>query len=152
MKINVQDERIAKRDYTLQEMVDAAPVRLNLAERVPKAEGEAFDLKAWYRSWKQTNGGEGVTEPTHLRVEAVDEFQALMAWSQLDQAACLYASGGAPLQKGYPLRLYIPNGSSECLNVKSIVKLEFIHDPSLGDEAAYGFKNQISAEELRMKK
>jgi hypothetical protein len=152
MNITVRDEKISSRTYTLQEIIDMAPVRLSLAERVPGAEGEAFDFKAWYRSWKQAAGGEQVEEPTHLRVKAQDEFQALMSWSELDQAVFLYAQGGAPLQKGYPLRLYVPDGSSACLNVKSVIDIEFIHDSSLGEDASYGFENRITPEALKLKK
>lgn len=93
-----------------------------------------------------------LVEPTHLRVLAIDEFTALIPWAQLDQAAFQYAILGEKLSKGYPIRLYVPNGSSECLNVKSIVQVELLYEPELGEEATYGFKNQIKPEEMLTRK
>lgn len=137
--------------FSAQEMVALAKEPLNIQDRVPNVEGEAFDLKGWYRSWKRLEN-EGDEAPTHVKVEAVDEFQALIPWSQVDQACFLYAQEGQPLKKGYPIRLYVPDGSSECLNVKSIVKVWFLNEPTLGEEATYGFKNKVSLDDLKFKK
>lgn len=152
MRIQVSDSYNKDEAFLIEEMVTLADQKLNVQDRVPAVQGDAFDLKSWYRSWKSTHTSQQVDEPTHVRVEAIDEFQALMPWSQLDQAVFLYAQDGQPLKKGYPIRLYVPDGSSECLNVKSIVKIWFLQDASLGDEATYGFKNKVSMEELKFKK
>jgi hypothetical protein len=182
LKILVHDTNIGANELiSVEEMVELATVRVELAERVPGVQGEAFDLNAWYRDWKSSKAGIGVSkaardsgdigsevisgdgeaaggaerairEPTHLKVEAADEFQALMPWSQLEQALFLYAQEGKPLQKGAPIRLYVPNGSSECLNVKSVMKIWFLHDASLGEEATYGFKNTVTLDDLKVKK
>jgi hypothetical protein len=152
MRIQVTDSNSTDETLSIEEMLILADQKLNVQERVPAVQGEAFDLKTWYRSWKRSHTSQQMEEPTHVRVEAIDEFQALMPWSQLDQALFLYAQDGQPLQKGYPIRLYVPDGSSECLNVKSIVKIWFLHDANLGDEATYGFKNKVSMEELKFKK
>jgi hypothetical protein len=152
MKIQVMDDHIAHDEFSVEQLVAAAPNCLPISERVPAVEGEAFDLKAWHQAWKKKHGAEQTAEPTHCKVEATDEFQAVMPWSELDLAVFLYAQEGQPLQKGYPIRLYVPDGSSECLNVKSVVKIWFLHDAALGDEASYGFKNMISADEMMLKK
>lgn len=152
LRIQVSDSHITNEAFTVQEIVQLAEVKLALEDRVPNAEGEAFDLKAWYRSWKSSRGGQQESEPTHLKVEAVDEFQALMPWAEADSAVFLYAQGGEPLKKGYPIRLYVPDGSSECLNVKSVVHIWFLHDATLGDEATFGFKNKVTLDELKIKK
>ncbi|MFC0214041.1 hypothetical protein ACFFK0_16550 [Paenibacillus chartarius] len=52
-----------------------------------------------------------------------------------------------PLRKGAPLQLYAPDGCSQCLDVKSVVKLAFLTDVSLGSEAVYGFVIRLSPEE-----
>jgi hypothetical protein len=152
MRIQVSDPHITKETFTISEMVALAEQKLALADRVPNVQGDAFDLKSWYKSWKSSRKGEYAGEPTHVKVEAVDEFQALMPWSQVDSALFLYAQDGQALKKGYPIRLYVPDGSSECLNVKSIVNVWFLHDTTLGEEATYGFKNKVTLDELKFKK
>ncbi|SDN22461.1 hypothetical protein SAMN04487897_102201 [Paenibacillus sp. yr247] len=152
MRIQVSDPHITNEVFTISEMVALAEQKLALQDRVPNVQGEAFDLKSWYRSWKRSRNGEYAEEPTHVKVEAVDEFQALMPWSQVDTALFLYNQGGEALKKGYPIRLYVPDGSSECLNVKSVVKVWFLHDTALGDEATYGFKNRVLLDELKFQK
>jgi hypothetical protein len=152
MNIKVTDANIASEVFTVDELVKAAPFQIQLSERVPAVQGDAFDVKAWYAAWKKKHGKEQLAEPTHFKVEAVDEFQALMPWGELNTALFLYAQEGKPLHKGAPIRLYVPNGRSDCLNVKSVVKLWFLHDASLGEEAVYGFKNAITTDELKLKK
>jgi hypothetical protein len=150
--IEVSDLQYHKETFTVDEMVALADLRLNIQDRVPAVEGQAFDLKSWYRNWNNKGQNRTTEEPTHVRVEAVDEFQALIPWGQADQALFLYAQEGQALKKGYPIRLYVPDGSSECLNVKSIVKVWFLNDPGLGEEATYGFKNKVTPGELKFKK
>lgn len=150
--IEVSDIHNKNVTFTVPEMVALAEHRLNIQDRVPAVEGDAFDLKTWYHNWSSKGQNDGSEEPTHVRVEAVDEFQALIPWSQVDQALFLYAQEGQPLKKGYPIRLYVPDGSSECLNVKSIVKIWFLYEPALGEEATYGFKNKVALDELKFKK
>jgi hypothetical protein len=124
---------------------------------VPGAEGEGFDLRSWYSSALRSlsgtaaESGEGKlsnAEPTHLIVQASDEFQATIPWRQLNNALFQYAINGEPLVKGHPIRLYVPDGTSACLNVKSVVSLHFVIDAALGEEAGYGFLNEISADQL----
>ncbi|MGO4269445.1 hypothetical protein AB4Z22_06280 [Paenibacillus sp. TAF58] len=152
LRIQVSDLYIKNEAFTITEMVALAEQQLALQERVPDVQGDAFDLKMWYRSWKSRRNREDAKEPTHLKVEAIDEFQALMPWSQLDSALFLYAQDGQALKKGYPIRLYVPDGSSECLNVKSVIKVWFLHDQTLGEEATFGFKNRVELDELKFKK
>ncbi|MDQ0873734.1 hypothetical protein QFZ77_002393 [Paenibacillus sp. V4I3] len=152
LRIQVSDQHIKNEAFTISEMVALAEQQLSLQDRVPNVQGDAFDLKSWYRSWKRSRNEGHAEEPTHLKVEAVDEFEALMPWSQLDSALILYAQDGQALKKGYPIRLYVPDGSSECLNVKSVVKIWFLHDQALGEEATFGFKNRVALDELKFKK
>jgi hypothetical protein len=119
-------------------------------ERVPGALGEGFDLRDWYREYVRSanDGKPAATDPTHLTVRASDEFQATIPWAQLGGSLLQYAIDGQPLAKGNPVRLYVPDGTSACLNVKSVVVLHFVADASLGDEAAYGFQNEVSPDQL----
>jgi hypothetical protein len=136
---------------SVEEMLELNPVRIDISERVPGTEGKAIDLYSWYDRWVKARNMTPMVYPTHLSVEAVDEFCATIAWGELQQAALLYEQEGLPLVKGFPLRLFVPDGSSACLNVKSVVKLHFIHQEDLDSEASYGFKNKISINDLKKK-
>jgi hypothetical protein len=139
------------------EMLAMNPKIVNINERVPGVAGKAIDLFSWYDSWAKAMHLTPLDYPTHLSVEAADEFCATIAWPELQQAALLFEQEGLPLHKGFPLRLYVPDGSSACLNVKSVVKLEFIHQLSLDSKvdldskATYGFKNKITLDDLKKK-
>ncbi|WP_372662071.1 hypothetical protein [Cohnella sp.] len=122
-----------------QEMAAKSGHVFPIAERVPEASGEGFDLLDWYMSMQQT-----YANMTHLIVRASDEFQAVIPRGQLIKALLQYSIDGNPLIKGGPLRLYVPDGSSACLNVKSMVSLQFIANPKLGEEASYGFLHEVS--------
>lgn len=136
--------------WPVSQMAALGPLQLDIAERVPGVAGKAFDVWTWYGAWQQAAGQAGTGEsPSHLQVEASDEFCATIPWGELGQAAFLYEQDGKPIKKGFPLRLYVPNGSSACLNVKSVLKVRLLHDPSLGDEATYGYKNRLSPDDLR---
>ncbi|MCD1258840.1 hypothetical protein B5M42_008325 [Paenibacillus athensensis] len=148
MKVTVSDKLVAKEAMTVEEMAALAPERLRLEERVPGVQGEAFDLKAWYAAWVSRHGVVPENEPTHVQADAADEFRAVLPWAQADRAVMQYAVDGAPLDKGFPIRLYVPDGSSACLNVKSIIGLRFLRDASLGEQATYGFVNSIPADAL----
>ncbi|WP_310186225.1 hypothetical protein [Bacillus sp. 3255] len=148
----MSDPYITEESLTVLDMVHLANGTLAVEDRVPNVRGEGFDLQSWYESWRSSRGGTEQGDPTHVKVEAVDEFQALMPWHQMGTAFFLYAQDGEPLKKGYPIRLYVPDGSSECLNVKSVVHIWFLHDAALGEEATFGFKNKVTLDELKMKK
>jgi len=145
--ITVAEDEIYEEPMTLEQWIAMAPEHFPIAERVKGAVGQAFDLLSWFRVWQERRGA--ASTPTHLIVWAADEFQATIPWEQLKQAAVLYEQDGEPLRKGYPVRLYVPNGTSECLNVKSVVCLRFVHDERLSAEASYGFLNSISPAALR---
>lgn len=86
-------------------------------------------------------------ESTHAVFHASDDFQAVLPKADLQNAYLLFQQEDLPLKKGFPVRLLVPDGHSECLNVKSVVKIEFVKtDP--GQTAAFGFKNTVSPEEL----
>ncbi|MEW9698277.1 hypothetical protein [Paenibacillus sp. SI8] len=150
--IEVSDAQITSENFTVASIVAIAKNTMPLQERVPDVQGDAYDLTSWYDAWKTLHHANDSVIPTHVKVEAIDEFQATLPWSQVNQALFLYAQEGEELKKGHPLRLYVPDGSSECLNVKSVVKIWFLHDAALGDEATYGFKNTVSLDELKIKK
>jgi hypothetical protein len=136
---------------TVEEMVEMNPLIVQIDERVPGVEGKAIDLISWYTLWAKADDQVPVEFPTHLTVEAADEFTATISWSELQLAVLLFEQEGLPLKKGFPLRLYVPDGSSACLNVKSVIKLTFIHQTDLETIATYGFKNTITIDELRKK-
>ncbi|WP_308638661.1 hypothetical protein [Paenibacillus silvisoli] len=138
---------------TAEEMAKQAGASFPLAARIAGGAGEAFDFAAWFAAWTASQGfEEDAPLPTHLKVEAVDTFEAVIPWEQLRDAAVQYALDGAPLPKGGPVRLYVPHGSSECLNVKSVIAFKFIHDEAKRGEVSYGFKQTFSADELRLKR
>ncbi|MBE1441386.1 molybdopterin-dependent oxidoreductase [Paenibacillus sp. OAS669] len=148
MKITLYDEIGGTEQFTVAELCSLAPVHFPIGERVPGVEGLAFELKSWYEAWMKRREAVTDREPVVMKVEAADEFQASIPWEQLDRAAFLYEQDGKPLQKGFPIRLYVPDGSSECLNVKSVVSIRFEYNSTV-HEASYGFKNKISIEELK---
>ena len=124
-----------------------------LSERVPEAGGDAFDFAAWYAAWRTLQGiGQQTPEPSHLKVEGADSFEAVIPWEQLAEAAVQYAIEGQPLHKGGPIRLYVPNGSSACLNVKSVVMCRFLHEEASRGEVSYGFKSTFSPQDMRIKR
>jgi DMSO/TMAO reductase YedYZ molybdopterin-dependent catalytic subunit len=86
-------------------------------------------------------------EATHVVFHASDDFQATIPLGELGDALLLFQQDGKPLKKGFPVRLLVPNGSSECLNVKSVVKIEFVRQADL-QEATFGFKNLVAPTEL----
>jgi hypothetical protein len=151
MRISVYDELCGNAEFTVDELKALAPVHLAMEDRVQEVEGRAFDVPSWYDAWRQRQGKANGRKPSHMTVEAADEFQASIPWEQLGRAAFLYEQNGQPLKKGFPIRLYVPDGSSECLNVKSVVQIRISYSEGL-EEAAYGFKNQISPDELKLKK
>jgi hypothetical protein len=132
-----------------EEMAELSGAVFPLRERVPGTEGDAFDFAAWYAAWTLREGLAGAPEPTHLNVVAGDSFEATIPWSQLQDAAVLFRVAGEPLRRGGPVRLYVPNGTSACLNVKNVIAFRTIHDPESGDDSEYGFRNVFSPEELR---
>jgi hypothetical protein len=133
------------------EMAKLAGASFSIADRVPETAGEAFDWHSWYLGWLQHAGvADQAPAPTHLIVEAADTFEASIPWEQLEHAAVLFQLDGVPLNKTGPIRLYVPNGSSKCLNVKSIVKLKLAyHIGAEQEEATFGFKHTFSADDLR---
>lgn len=151
------EDGVHEEQLTLEQWVAMAPDHFPIAERVQGASGRAFDLLSWFQVWKEQRGAASspmptptpTPTPTHLIVKAADEFQATIPWEQLAQAAVLYEQDGEPLRKGYPVRLYVPNGTSECLNVKSVVYLRFARDDRSRGDASYGFHNSISPAALR---
>jgi hypothetical protein len=151
-KVNIQfiDREIMNK-LTVEQMLEMNPLIVNINERVPEVEGKAIDLYSWYTVWAKARKLSQAAPPTHLSVEAADEFCATIAWVELQKALLLYEQDGKSLVKGYPIRLYVPDGSSACLNVKSVVKLEFIHQSELEPTASYGFKNKITLDELKKK-
>jgi hypothetical protein len=151
--VNIQvKEKEMKHLFTVQDMLSLGFTSVDIAERVPGVDGLAMDLTSWYALWVKWSGQPASQLPTHLQVDAADEFSAVIGWQELQTAALLYEQGGLPLIKGYPLRLYVPDGSSACLNVKSVIKLEFLHQADLDHQATYGFKNNLSVQDLKKKK
>ncbi|WP_219835987.1 hypothetical protein [Paenibacillus sp. R14(2021)] len=124
-----------------------------LSDRIEGGAGEAFDFGDWFANWRIQLGIDGNQPmPTHLKVEAADAFEALIPWEQLEHAAIQFAMDGGPLPKGGPIRLYVPNGSSECLNVKSVVVFRFLLEEGRRGEVSYGFKQTFSPDDMRLRR
>jgi len=147
--ITIAREGMAPERMSPGDMARLAGGVFDLSTRVPGAEGEAFDWAAWHDGWRRRRGLRADGVPTHLKVEAADGFEALIPWEQLREAAVLVAVNGAPLAKGAPARLYVPNGTSACLNVKSVVAFRLLYGRENGGEASYGFKSTFAPNELR---
>lgn len=138
---------------TAEEMAAAAGRIFPLSDIIENGAGEAFDFLMWYSSWRSANGiGEEIPLPSHLQVEAADAFEAVIPWEQLAGSAVQYRADNAPLAKNGPIRLYVPNGSSDCLNVKRVIVCRFIQQEESRGEASYGFKNKFSPQEMRLKR
>jgi hypothetical protein len=137
--------------FTVAEMVGMSSFIVDIGKRVPQVTGKAIDLNSWYEAWIRWSSPQVLEPPTHMIVEAVDEFSATIPWAELSEAVLLYEQEGAPLEKGSPLRLYVPDGSSACLNVKSVVKIHFAHQIDLGNKAVYGYKNSLTVDDLKKK-
>ncbi|MEC0210767.1 molybdopterin-binding protein [Paenibacillus ehimensis] len=150
MTIEIVDEHVGRVRYTVSELAAIAPRRFPVQERVSGVTGNAFDWPAWYEAWLQAQQAEPGRPPTRLEVEGADEFQAGIPWGELKEALVLFEQeDGSPLTKGYPIRLYVPGGSSECLNVKSVVRMRILYDEEAAVKSStYGFKNTISPEQL----
>ncbi|MFS1511789.1 hypothetical protein VQL36_05040 [Chengkuizengella sp. SCS-71B] len=144
MNIHIYEDKTEVLTLSVEQMKKMASKHFPINERVPGIDGKAFELVSWYESWTKE-----ATKPTHLKVEAADEFQAIIPWIELDSAAILYEQNEQPLKKGKPIRLYVPNGTSDCLNVKSIVNMFFIRNKQLGDESSFGFKNKLDVNDLK---
>jgi|SRR5699024_2540510 len=57
---------------------------------------------------------------------ADDGFQQKVDKEELGQAFLVFKQNGERLTKGYPVRLYVPDGQSDCLNVKSVVQIQLL--------------------------
>ncbi|CAG7631311.1 hypothetical protein ACFQI7_17260 [Paenibacillus allorhizosphaerae] len=150
MKIEVYDEMYGSAELEVDELAQLSAVQFEAGNRVAGVTGRAVDFQAWYRGWRESRNGGSGEPPSGVQVEAVDEFQAVIPWSELGRAMFLYKQAdGEPLKKGFPLRLYVPDGSSECLNVKSVVRIRVLYRGGEGLSVSYGFKNRITPEQLR---
>ncbi|MFC4075303.1 molybdopterin-dependent oxidoreductase [Salinithrix halophila] len=117
-------------------------------ERVPGVDGKAVSLKAVLGYAVLTRGA------THVRFIAADEFQADIPLKELEQAFFLYQrQEGRPLERGGPLRLYVPDGSSNCLNVKSVTEVQVVarEKEDADRSASFGFRQTLSPDTLRLK-
>jgi hypothetical protein len=116
---------LAKSDlrFRLSDLVQLPMRFANLAQLGPGLTGSGFLVSSLYGSIKGANA----KAPEGIRVDAADGFYAVIPWTECQAAFFQHASeDGMVLKKGGPLRLYVPNGSSECLNVKSVVCIEFL--------------------------
>ncbi|WP_127531176.1 hypothetical protein [Paenibacillus kobensis] len=154
--IEIEHEQFGIELWTPSMMAELAGVVFPIEERVPGAVGFAFDWTTWYTEWLHliTHTSQCSLSPaTHLKLYAADSFEAVIPWSQLKDAAVLYAKEEEQrLDSAGPLRFYVPNGTSKCLNVKNVVRIVVCVDEEGESEASYGFKSQFSADDLRLKK
>jgi hypothetical protein len=154
--IEIEHEQFGVEQWTASVMSELAGEVFAIDTRVPGAAGIAFDWQKWFEEWllllSYTTRCK-LSTPTYLKLYAADAFEATIPWTQLHNAAVLFAEAdGSPLTQAGPIRFYVPNGTSKCLNVKNVVRIVISTEEALGDEAKYGFKQQWSANELRMKK
>ncbi|WP_108024011.1 hypothetical protein [Melghirimyces profundicolus] len=114
-------------------------------DRVPGLEGSGVELS---KILERAGLLPGVT---HVIFHASDEFRADIPLGELEKAFFLYRQEGRSPEKTHAIRLYVPDGSSNCLNVKSVVRVDAV--VRVGDEAdrkaEFGFKQVISPDRLR---
>ncbi|PWK12733.1 molybdopterin-dependent oxidoreductase [Tumebacillus permanentifrigoris] len=115
--------------------VDVTPI-------VPQFTGIATPFSSLLEMIAPTQDG------THVIFHASDEFQATIPLHELNDALLLFQLDDQPLKKGFPVRLIVPNGSSECLNVKAVVKIEVVRHAQPAQHATFGFKNLVPPTEL----
>jgi len=154
--IEIEHEQFGVEQWTPVVMSELAGEVFAIESRVPGASGIAFDWHKWFEEWlfllSYTTQCK-LAAPTHLKLYASDSFEAIIPWAQLREAAVLFAEpDGSPLTTAGPIRFYVPNGTSKCLNVKNVVRIVISTEEALSDEASFGFKQQWSADELRRKK
>ena len=74
------------------QLAQEAPLHIDISLKVEGARGLAFDLLTWVAAFQARHSHElPVGDPTHLQVNAADEFQAVIPWEQLKEAAIKYA-------------------------------------------------------------
>jgi DMSO/TMAO reductase YedYZ molybdopterin-dependent catalytic subunit len=115
---------------------------LDVSSIVPKFSG----LAIWVYSLLELV--QPAEECTHVIFRANDDFQATFPLTDLQDALLLFQQDGAPLKKGFPVRLLIPKGWSECLNVKSVAEIEFVKKEQGESKATFGFKNIVQSKAL----
>jgi DMSO/TMAO reductase YedYZ molybdopterin-dependent catalytic subunit len=86
-------------------------------EYVPGKEGEAVLLTRLLQELSLSGPYESVL------FQAEDGFIQQVEMDQLTNAFFLIKQKGEPLKKGFPARLYVPSSTSDCLNVKSVVRI-----------------------------
>ena len=84
--IQVSDIHRKNETFTVEEMVALADQRLTFKIVYPPWREMPLISKRGTAAGKARGSMRDAEEPTHVKVEAVDEFQALMPWSQVDQA------------------------------------------------------------------
>ncbi|EFM10192.1 hypothetical protein PaecuDRAFT_3151 [Paenibacillus curdlanolyticus YK9] len=155
-RIQIEHDEFGIESWTAEAMAELAGESFPIGERVPETVGNAFDWAIWYEEWLHLLAHTShckLSPPKQLKLYAADQFEAVIPWEQLQDAAVLFAEpDGSPLAKGGPIRLFVPNGSSKCLNVKSIVRIVVSTQEEGSDEATYGFKQQFSLEDMTIKK
>ncbi|GFN30857.1 hypothetical protein [Paenibacillus xylaniclasticus] len=154
--VEIEHEQFGIELWTPSMMAELAGTVFPIDERVPGAVGYAFDWATWFDEWLHliTHTSQCTLAPaTHLKLYAADSFEAVIPWPQLKDAAVLYANEEElPLEAAGPIRFYVPNGTSKCLNVKNVVRIVVCVNDDSVTEAAYGFKSQFSPDDLLLKK
>ncbi|MBD2848251.1 hypothetical protein IDH44_23905 [Paenibacillus sp. IB182496] len=151
-EVRVEHERTAPQTLTAAAIAETAGAWFAIGERVPGTSGRAVDFHRWYAAWREREGLREEPIPQALKLEAADAFEAIVPWEQLQHAAILVATEqGEPLGDIGPVRLYAPHGVSECLNVKRVVRLQFMERAPSDLEATYGFKKVFAPGEMRKK-
>ncbi|MWC26951.1 molybdopterin-dependent oxidoreductase [Paenibacillus sp. MMS18-CY102] len=155
-RIEIEHDEFGIESWTADAMAELAGESFPIGERVPEAAGKAFDWAIWYEEWLNLLAYTShctLSPPKQLKLYAADQFEASIPWDQLKGAAVLFAEqDGTPLAKGGPIRLFVPNGSSKCLNVKNIVRIVVSTQEELSEEATYGFKQQFTLDDMTIKK
>jgi len=87
---------------------------------VPRKQAEAVSLKDLLQRYSIS------PDYSHAIFTAEDGFLQKIARQELDRAFFVFKQKGEPLTKGFPVRLYIPENESDCLNVKSVVRIQLL--------------------------
>jgi DMSO/TMAO reductase YedYZ molybdopterin-dependent catalytic subunit len=108
-------------DCRIEDLEQWADPHIPVEKYVPQKEGEAVLLNKVITELSLQGAY------THAKFKAEDGYSQLVAIEDLASAFLLFKQGGKPLSKGFPVRLYVPAGNTDCLNVKSVVEIELIN-------------------------
>jgi len=104
------------------ELESLKDLTIPVEDYVPRKQAEAVALKELLKQHSISS------DFSYVVFTAEDGFNQKIARQDLDHAFFVFKQKGEPLTKGFPVRLYVPGNESDCLNVKSVVRIQLIKE------------------------